>query len=212
MGGKSVALGRPRAFDVDEALDRALAVFWRRGYEGASLADLTRAMGISPPSLYAAFGNKEALFRRAVARYAEGPAAYQARALARPTARGVAEALLAGVVDLLTDPDTPPGCLVVQGALAAGEASEAARAHLAACRADREEEIRLRLERAAAEGDLPAGADPAALARFLAVVMFGLAVQAAGGAGRAELSAAAAVALRAWPEGAEQTAAQVTAA
>src|SRR5438094_9922303 len=106
-------VGRPRAFDVDEALDQALKVFWRKGYEGTSLPDLTKAMGINRPSLYAAFGNKEELFRKALDRYAEGPAAYAAEALNEPTARAVAELLLEGSVNLLTDPRNPRGCLVV---------------------------------------------------------------------------------------------------
>src|SRR5207237_3295974 len=97
-------VGRPRAFDVDEALDQALRVFWRKGYEGASLPDLTKAMGINRPSLYAAFGNKESLFRKALERYVEGPAAYVRRALTEPTARAVAKRLLSGAIDLLTDP------------------------------------------------------------------------------------------------------------
>ena len=91
--------GRPREFDVEKALDRALEVFWRKGYEGASLPDLTRAMGINRPSLYAAFGSKEGLFRRALDRYAEGPAGYVAGALAEPTARAVAEGDLPSEVD-----------------------------------------------------------------------------------------------------------------
>src|SRR6516225_7036799 len=103
--------GRPRAFDIDKALDRALKVFWRKGYEGASLPELTRAMGINRPSLYAAFGNKEALFRKVLDRYAEGPAAYVREALTEPTARAVAERLLGGAVDLLSGPRGPRGCL-----------------------------------------------------------------------------------------------------
>ncbi|HMH35803.1 MAG TPA: helix-turn-helix domain-containing protein, partial [Streptosporangiaceae bacterium] len=87
-----MAGGRPRGFDVDEALDRALEVFWRQGYEGTALSDLTAAMGISRPSLYATFGNKEALFRKVLDRYADGPAAYAARALELPGARDVIEA------------------------------------------------------------------------------------------------------------------------
>src|SRR5713226_9446609 len=107
--------GRPRAFDIDEALDRALNVFWRKGYEGTSLPDLTRAMGINRPSLYAAFGNKSALFSKVLDRYAQGQACHVRDALAEPTARAVAEKLLSGTIDLLTDPGHPHGCLYVQG-------------------------------------------------------------------------------------------------
>src|SRR5215467_4035068 len=99
--------GRPREFDTEKALDRALKVFWRKGYEGASLLDLTEAMGINRPSLYAAFGNKEALFRKVLKRYVEGPAAYVLEALKEPTARAVAERLLSGSIDLLADRRNP---------------------------------------------------------------------------------------------------------
>src|SRR5437588_3573741 len=109
--------GRPRTFDAEKALDRALKVFWRKGYEGTSLPDLTKAMGINRPSLYAAFGNKESLFRKALDRYAEGPAAYMREALNKPTARAVAERLLGGTIDLLTDRRNPRGCHMVHGAL-----------------------------------------------------------------------------------------------
>jgi AcrR family transcriptional regulator len=193
--------GRPRAFDPDTTLDRALRVFWRKGYEGASLPDLTRAMGINRPSLYAAFGNKEALFRKALDRYVDGPAAYSREALDEPTARAVVERLLGGAVDLLTDPRHPPGCLMVQGALACGEGAEVIRRELALRRAAGEAALRQRFERAIADGDLPAGADAADLARYVATVIYGMAVQAAGGARREELRRVAETALRAWPEG-----------
>src|SRR5205814_7401242 len=101
--------GRPRSFDTNKALDRALQVFWRKGYEGASLPDLTEAMGINRPSLYAAFGNKEALFRKALDRYVQGPAAYVRKSLTEPTARAVAERVLRGSADLLTDRRNPSG-------------------------------------------------------------------------------------------------------
>jgi AcrR family transcriptional regulator len=195
-----MTLGRPRAFDVDKALDCALRLFWRKGYEGTSLPDLTRAMGINRPSLYAAFGNKEALFRKALDRYAEGSAAFRREALDQPTARAVVERLLTGTVDLLTDPSNPCGCLAVQGALACGETADPVRLELNARRAAAETEIRERLERAKSTGDLPADSDPADLARFIAVVIYGMAVQAAGGAGRQDLQRVVEIALRAWPE------------
>jgi AcrR family transcriptional regulator len=192
-------IGRPRAFDLDRALDRALEVFWRKGYEGASLSDLTRAMGVNRPSLYAAFGNKEALFRKALDRYVEGPAAYVRAALAEPRARAVAERLLGESVDRLTDPRNPRGCLMVQGALACGEAAESVRRELAARRAAGELAVRRRFERAQADGDLPADCDPADLARYVVTVLRGMAVQAAGGAGREELRRVAEMAMQAWP-------------
>jgi len=192
-------LGRPRAFDPDKALDRALAVFWRNGYEGASLPALTKAMGINRPSLYAAFGNKEALFRKAVERYERGPASYAYKALKQPTAREVVEALLEGVVALLTKPQNPGGCLMVQGALACGENAKGVRQELASLRAAGVAAIRRRLQRAINEGDLPANADAAALARFVATVTHGLAVQASSGASRKELLRVKDMFLRIWP-------------
>jgi AcrR family transcriptional regulator len=200
VGTPPAPIGRPRAFDVDKALDRALHVFWRKGYEGTSLPDLTEAMGINRPSLYAAFGNKEALFRKAIDRYADGPAAYFRDALEAPTARAVVERLLRGAVDLLTDPRHPPGCLVVQAALSCGDAAEPIRQELVARRKAGEAAIRQRFERAISDGDLPADANAADLARFIATVNVGMAVQAAGGASRDELQRVARIALRSWPE------------
>src|SRR6201995_4973571 len=104
-----VGVGRPREFDVEEALSAALKVFWRKGYEGASLTDLTEAMGITRPSLYCAFGNKEALFRKALDLYERDKLAYVERALEAPTARGVAERMLKGSLDLLTSSCDPNG-------------------------------------------------------------------------------------------------------
>src|SRR5579884_3740938 len=112
--------GRPRQFDTDEALDAALLLFWRHGYEGTSLAALTRAMRINGPSLYAAFGNKESLFRKALDRYIQGPASYLPNALKEPTARGAVEKLFAGAIEMVMHPRHPDGCLLVQGALASG--------------------------------------------------------------------------------------------
>jgi AcrR family transcriptional regulator len=194
-----VPIGRPREFDVDKALDQALKVFWRKGFEGASLPDLTEAMGINKPSLYAAFGNKEELFRRAMDRYLAGPACHTHEALAEPTARAVAQRWLRGTIELLTHPRNPRGCFLVQGALACGEAGDAVRKEMAKQRAKGEAALRERFERAQAEGDLPTDSNAADLARYIAAVNFGLSVQAAGGAKREELERVAELALRAWP-------------
>jgi AcrR family transcriptional regulator len=192
-------MGRPRSFDIDRALDRALAVFWRKGYEGASLSDLTKAVGVNRPSLYAAFGDKEALFRKALDRYLKGPAAYTQEALREPTARAVVERMLLGAADLNTARRNPGGCLMVQGALACGEAADSIRQELTACRAAGEAAMRRRFERAKSEGDLPANVNPADLARYIATVLYGMAVQAAGGASRSKLQRVVEMALRTLP-------------
>jgi len=191
--------GRPRSFDVEKALDAALKIFWRKGYEGASLPDLTKAMHINRPSLYAAFGNKEALFRRAIDRYIEGPASHVQKALEQPNARETVERLLYGSIDLIAGARNPRGCLLVQGALACGDAAAPVRRETAKRRAAREALLRKRFERSLAEGDLPPDANPADLARYIATVSHGMAVQAAGGATRDELKKVVEMALRAWP-------------
>jgi AcrR family transcriptional regulator len=195
-----MATGRPREFDIDQALDRALKVFWRKGYEGATLPDLTRAMGINRPSLYAAFGNKEELFRKALDRYAAGPASHAFVALKEPTARAVVERLWYGAIEMATHPQNPAGCLLVQGALACGDTADAVRRDVAARRAAGVAALRRRFQRAVAEGDLPADANPADLARYVATVTYGMAVQAASGASRAQLRRVAQLALRNWPK------------
>ena len=194
-----MAMGRPREFDPEEALDIALQVFWRRGYEGASMADLTEAMGITKPSLYAAFGNKEELFRKALDRYVDGPGGYVQIALAKPTAREVVEHLLLEAADAVTDPNHPPGCLAVQGALSCGEAAESIKQELVARRANGEQNLRQRFARAVTEGDLPREADAADLARYISAILQGMAVQAAGGASREQLRKIAHMTLRTWP-------------
>ncbi|MFI6435276.1 TetR/AcrR family transcriptional regulator [Streptomyces sp. NPDC050759] len=196
---RKAPIGRPRGFDADEALERAMMVFWEQGYEGASLTDLTSAMGITRKSMYAAFGNKEELFRKALERYTEGPAAYADRALEEPSAREVATAFLAGSVSTTTRPGCPVGCLGVQGALASGDSGRPAHDALIAWRDDGRARLRHRFQRAVDEGDLPPGADPELLARYVMTVANGIAVQAAGGATRSELQQVADVALRNWP-------------
>lgn len=196
---KSSARGRPRSFDKNRVLDAALRVFWEKGYDGTSLSDLTEAMGINRPSLYAAFGDKEALFRQVLERYERGPVAYMTEALNEPTARNAVKRMLQGTVAVLTCPQSPHGCLYVQGALACGDESSKMRQELATRRSAGELALRKRLKKAKEGGELPARADPADLARFYMAVMHGMSVQAAGGASRASLEGVAETALKAWP-------------
>jgi AcrR family transcriptional regulator len=199
MRRSDVPKGRPREFDADKALNRALVVFWRKGYEGTSLIDLTKAMNINRPSLYAAFGNKESLFRKVLDRYTQGPVAFVRAALDAPTARAAVESLLRGMVRQLTDPRNPRGCLIVQGALTCGNEANSIRKELMARRGATEAAIRRRFQQAKSDGDLPANANAADLARFVATIIHGLAVQAASGAKRAELQRVVQTALRAFP-------------
>jgi AcrR family transcriptional regulator len=191
--------GRLRQFDADEALDRALEVFWARGYEGATLPELTKAMGINRPSLYAAFGNKEQLFHKALDRYQTGPQSFVNEALKKPTARAVVEAIFSGFVHMQRHRNSSRGCMIVSGALVCGEEAEPVRRELARLRQVTVVTLRERFDRAVHEGDLPGGTDCASLARYVATVLNGLAVQAASGAIEKELQKVAAVAMRAWP-------------
>lgn len=192
-------LGRPREFDAEAALEKAMVVFWQQGYEGASLADLTDAMGISRKSMYAAFGNKEQLFRKVLQRYAEGPGSYILQALQAPTAREVATAFLTGAVRANTQAGSPAGCLGVQGALAVGAHGRVAHDVLAEWRAHGQALLRERFQRAVDEGDLHDDADPELIARYLMTIANGLAVQATGGATCSDLHRVADAALRDWP-------------
>ncbi|WP_449420881.1 TetR/AcrR family transcriptional regulator [Phormidium nigroviride] len=196
----TAAIGRPREFDTDEALNRAMHVFWRKGYLGTSLSDLTEAMGINRPSLYAAFGNKESLFRKALDRYTNGPSAYVYEALKEPTARRVVERMMQGVVDLATDSRNPPGCLWVHSTLSCGDPADPMAQELSAYRASIEASLCKRFELAISEGDLPGDSDAAALARFVLTVNCGMSVLAATGANREELLQVVETALRSWPQ------------
>ncbi|MDB5579663.1 MAG: TetR family transcriptional regulator [Bradyrhizobium sp.] len=191
--------GRPREFCLEQALAAALRVFWRRGYEGASLAELTTEMGINKPSLYAAFGNKEALFHKALDLYEREKLAYMSTALEAPTARGVAERLLHGALEIQMSPEDPKGCLGVIGVNACGVDAESIRAEVVARRASSERALIARFERAAAEGDLPAGLQPDALVRYLIVLLEGMLVQAGSGATCSQLLQLVETSLSVWP-------------
>ncbi|QQO12294.1 TetR/AcrR family transcriptional regulator [Bradyrhizobium diazoefficiens] len=192
-----MGMGRPREFDAETALDQAMEVFWRHGYEGATIAQLTEAMGINPPSLYACFGNKEGLLKAALDRYTKLRNVWMDEVVAAPTARAVAERMLIGIADKQTDPANPPGCLLVQGGIACGTGSENVPFELAARRAQNEDQLRDRFIRAKAEGDLRASADPAALARYVSAVAVGMGVMASSGADREALRQVASVAVQA---------------
>ncbi|SDE04492.1 TetR/AcrR family transcriptional regulator [Belnapia rosea] len=192
-------MGRHREFCVETALDAALGVFWRKGYEGASYADLTEATGVERPALYSAFGNKEALFRRALARYDERYVGYVPEALGQPTARQVAAHFLRGAVELTTRYPDRTGCFGVHGAVAGSDDAEPIRQALIQYRATGEAALRERFERAKAEGDLPGTADCATLAAYVMAVAHGLAVQAKAGFRREVLEAVAEQALAGWP-------------
>ena len=192
-------LGRPREFRLEVALDRAMDVFWRKGYEGASLSDLTAAMKISSPSLYAAFGSKEGLFRAVLNRYDEIKKGFLDEVLSAPTARESASRFLEGVAEYAADPKNRPGCLLLQSGLSCGD--DAVPTELARHRAQKELALRERFECARSKGDLPKDADPSALARYLMAVSNGMAVQATSGATAKDLHEVARIALLAWPEG-----------
>lgn len=192
-----MGMGRPREFDAEVALDQAMEVFWRHGYEGATIAQLTEAMGINPPSLYACFGNKEGLLKAALNRYTKLRGVWMDEVVAAPTAREVAERMLMGIAEKQTDPANPPGCLLVQGGIACGTGSENVPFELAARRAENEDQLRERFVRAKAEGDLKPTSDPAALARYVSAVSVGMGVMASSGSDREALRQVASVAVQA---------------
>lgn len=194
-----MATGRPRAFDINESLKRALQVFWQKGYEGTSLADLTEAMNINRSSLYATFGSKEQLFYKVLDLYYEGPPRLTSSAFNEPSAHDVVERLLNVTADSVTNPSTPPGCLTVRGALACGEEAEPIRQELVTRRKAAETALRHRLEQGKSDGDLPSNSNPAALARYIMTIAEGMSIQAADGATRQELQDVIDSTMEAWP-------------
>ncbi len=188
-------MGRPRTFDIEEAVAVAAKLLWR-GYDRTSLHDLTGALGIAPASFYFAFGSKEALFRQCVERYLvirerAFEAAFQA-----PTSRAAVEMLLRGYVDVVTDPGHAPGCLVVNSSPSA-DASDALRRWLAGHR----EALRIRLEQRFSGDPANAGCDPQSMARFVTTLAGGLAIEAGTGATQEDLYDAVAFGMKAFPDG-----------
>lgn len=191
--------GRPTNFDHEEALEKALQVFWTRGYEGASMSELTEALGINKPSIYAAFGNKEELFRKTLARYTSGPAAFVKEAMKEPTARQVVEKFLLRAVDFFSDRSTPNGCMIVQAALTGGQGSSMIQQELIAYRKNLEASFNERFELAKSQGDLPQQVNTKQLAKYIATIHQGMSVQATSGATREDLLAIVEIALKSWP-------------
>jgi AcrR family transcriptional regulator len=186
--GKNTKMGRPRGFDVDAALDAAIRVFWEEGYEGATLASLTGAMRINRSSMFAAFGNKEALFKKAFERYVSVHLAHIWEALEKPTIRECIEHALRKNVDFLSTPGNPNGCLSVHGALATGPEGDSVKQWLIQGRKLGQAMVKRRFEKAKEEGELPADTDPGAYARYLETLIQGLGVQGANGATKAEMN------------------------
>ena len=188
--------GRPRGFDTEAALDAAMRVFWEKGYEGATLADLTDAMRINRSSMWAAFGNKENLFKKAFERYVNTYQGFMREALEKPTLRQMVASTLRGTVDFLSTPGNPKGCLSIQGALAVGDEAGPIKKWLIQARKHGESVARQRFGKAKKSGELGTKADAAAVARYFATLLQGLCVQAAGGATKAEMTRVVDTALR----------------
>jgi AcrR family transcriptional regulator len=177
-----------------------MRLFWRHGYEGASIAGLTEAMGVTPPTLYAAFGSKEQLYREALAHHRASEGEASARVASDDTtAYAALEKFLRESARLFTDPSKPAGCMISIGSLRCAPENEAAKEAAAALRARALEGFTARLERARKSGEIPAATDIDALARFYTAMVQGMSVQALDGAGRAALDAMVDIAMAAWP-------------
>ncbi|MFA1546808.1 TetR/AcrR family transcriptional regulator [Actinomadura chokoriensis] len=200
-----MARGRPRTFDRDTALAAATRLFWERGYEATSVGELTEAMGIRPASLYAAFGDKKSLFKEAVAAYGRSPeGAFVARALAEePTARKAFTRILHEAAAIYPDPSHPAGCLVITAATNVALKDAEVETHLRDLRNTNLKTFEARLRTARADGEVPASADPEALAHYFGAIIQGMSQQARDGASRRTLTDVADQAMRTWPEPAD---------
>ncbi len=192
-------MGRQREFDMDQALDAAMCVFWRKGYEGASYTDLTQAIGVERPALYAAFGNKEALFLKALDRYYARYLNFFPQSLQLPTSREVVAHILNHAVELNTRFPEHRGCLAVHGALAGADDAQPVREALFAAREQGERLLRERLQKAQQEEEFPPQVDCTTLAAYVCAVIHGMAVQAKAGFSREKLQGIADFVVASWP-------------
>ena len=192
-------MGRPREFELDDAIEKATGLFWRNGYEATSLSDLTKEIGISPPSFYFAFGSKEGLFRKVVERYFSEQSKLAEAAFRRPTPRAVATHFLNGYADMLTDPHHAPGCLAMNSSLPCAS-GDPLREWLAELREQTRKRFRDRFAEARGGEGLPAGVDADSLARLVLIIAWGMAVEAQSGASRKDLRRTIALALPVWPD------------
>jgi len=192
-------MGRPREFEIEDAIEKATGLFWRNGYEGTSLSDLTTAIGITPPSFYFAFGSKEGLFKKVIERYYAEQSKIAEAAFREPTARGVATRFLRGFADVLTDPYHAPGCLALNSSIPCA-VGDPLRKWLAELREQMRTRLRDRFAKARGREKFPAGMDADSLARLVLVIAWGMAVEAQSGASRKDLRRTIALALPAWPD------------
>jgi AcrR family transcriptional regulator len=188
--------GRPREFDIPEALDKAMLVFWEKGYDATSLGELAEAMGITKPSLYAAFTDKKTLFELALARYADGPNSFAVRAYTLPTAREVVEALLEGAANVSSCTFGPRGCLFTQATLAQ---DPTVKKDAVNDNRKGEQLLAQRLRKAQIAGEISPDVDCKVLALYVKTVALGITVQGASGYSRSDLRTVVAEAMKAWP-------------
>jgi AcrR family transcriptional regulator len=188
--------GRPISFDKDAALEAAMLLFWERGFEGTSMADLTQAMGLNPSSIYAAFGDKHALFSLAVKRYVESRTEYATKALEEPTLEKVVRALFDSTVAFLTSPGHPPTCMTLAGAVGCSVAATPARDIMTEIRKQNEVAMKARFLQARKSGELSKEVNVDGYTRYLSSILAGLSIQAANGSTKTELKRTSQMALR----------------
>ncbi len=191
--------GRPLSFDREAALQQAMLLFWRHGYESTSVSELTTALGVTPPSLYAAFGDKRRLFLAAVARYVSGPVTSTSIIADAPDARAAAARLLEASAIGFTGEQTPQGCLLASAAISCSAEAADVQRELASIRRDIEGQLAAKIEHSVRAGELPAACDGDAMAAHVMAVIQGMSTLARDGAPREKLLRIASTAMSAWP-------------